>query len=123
MQSSLVDDRAPSLPSLLVAILFWAGNFPLGKLALNELGPLTLTGARALLAAPLLRPMARPSRHPCNGLSYDATYWGQAHTTALNEGIPGAATPIFVAIGVALLLRDRLQGVGGGARLLRLQSR
>jgi drug/metabolite transporter (DMT)-like permease len=37
-----------------VVLLFWAGNFPLGKLALEHLGPLTLTGGRALLAAPLL---------------------------------------------------------------------
>jgi len=42
-----------------LVLLFWAGNFPLGKLALEHLGPLTLTGGRALLAAPLLLLVAR----------------------------------------------------------------
>jgi drug/metabolite transporter (DMT)-like permease len=111
---------------LLLVILFWAGNFPLGKLALNELGPLTLTGARALVAAPLLLLMARltaPLQRPLvrrdyvafavlgvTGLVLNTTmwYWGLAHTTALNAGILGAASPIFVAIGAALLLGDPL---------------
>ena len=44
---------------LALVIVFWAGNYPLGKLALQELGPITLTGARTLLAAPLLVLVAR----------------------------------------------------------------
>jgi drug/metabolite transporter (DMT)-like permease len=32
---------------LLLVTVLWAGNFPFGKLALNELGPFTLTAARA----------------------------------------------------------------------------
>ena len=39
---------------LLVVALIWAGNFPLAKLGLAELGPLTLAALRALIAAPLL---------------------------------------------------------------------
>ena len=35
---------------LLVVALIWAGNFPLSKLGLVELGPLTLSAARALIA-------------------------------------------------------------------------
>ncbi len=111
---------------LLLVILFWAGNFPLGKLALRELGPLALTGARALVAAPLLLAMARltaPLQRPLvrrdyiafvvlgmTGLVANTTvwYWGLAHTTALNAGILGAASPIFVAVGAALLLGDAL---------------
>jgi drug/metabolite transporter (DMT)-like permease len=111
---------------LLLVILFWAGNFPLGKLALHELGPLTLTGARALVAAPLLLATARltaPLRRPLvrrdriafvvlgmTGLVANTTiwYWGLSHTTALNAGILGAASPIFVAVGAALLLGDPL---------------
>ena len=46
---------------LLLVILFWAGNYPLGKLALDELSPLVLTAARAALAAPLLLAVARAS--------------------------------------------------------------
>jgi drug/metabolite transporter (DMT)-like permease len=111
---------------LLLVILFWAGNFPLGKLALDELAPLTLTGVRALVAAPLLLGMARltaPLQRPLvrrdyvafavlgmTGLVANTTvwYWGLAHTTALNAGILGAASPIFVAVGAALLLGDPL---------------
>ena len=44
-----------------MVILFWAGNYPLGKLALDELSPLVLTAARAGLAAPLLLAVARAS--------------------------------------------------------------
>jgi drug/metabolite transporter (DMT)-like permease len=44
---------------LLAVIVFWAGNFPLSKLALYELGPLTITCLRALIAAPLLFIVAR----------------------------------------------------------------
>jgi drug/metabolite transporter (DMT)-like permease len=40
--------------TLLLVILFWAGNYPVGKLGVGNLGPLTLTGGRALLAGPLL---------------------------------------------------------------------
>ncbi len=32
---------------LFLVTLLWAGNFPFGKLALTEPGPITLTAARA----------------------------------------------------------------------------
>ena len=109
-----------------VVLLFWAGNFPLGKLALEDLGPLTLTGGRALLAAPLLLLVARltaPLTRPLGpadyraflvlgltGLVTNTTIWylGLKHTTALNAGIVGAASPMFTAVAAALLLGDRL---------------
>ena len=111
---------------LLAVILFWAGNFPLGQLALGELGPVTLTAGRALLAAPLLLAVARltaPLGQPLarrdylafavlglTGLVGNTTlwYWGLQQTTALNAGILGAASPIFMALTAALLLGDRL---------------
>lgn len=114
---------------LLAVILFWAGNFPLGKLALDELGPITLTAGRALLAAPLLVLVARfttPLAHPLarrdylafvvlglTGLVGNTTiwYWGLKGTTAINAGILGAASPISMALGAALLLGDRLKGL------------
>jgi drug/metabolite transporter (DMT)-like permease len=111
---------------LLLIIVFWAGNFPLSKLALGELGPATITGGRALIAAPLLWAIAR-WRTPggrtlarrdvvafavlaVTGLVLNTTVWyyGLARTTALNAGILGAASPIFVAVAAALLLGDRL---------------
>ena len=113
---------------LLVAVLFvWAGNFPLGKLALTEVQPLFLVGGRTLMAAPLLFALARiyaPLERPLvrrdyvafsilgvTGLVLNTTtwYWGLKWTTALNAGILGAASPIFVALGAAVFLGERLR--------------
>jgi len=113
---------------LLLVILFWAGNYPLGKLALADLSPLVLTAARAVLAAPLLllvaragAPLATPLRRRdylafvvlgLTGLVANTTvwYWGLRHTTALNAGIISASSPIFVALAASVLLGDRLGG-------------
>jgi drug/metabolite transporter (DMT)-like permease len=112
--------------TLLLVILFWAGNYPVGKLGVGDLGPLTLTGGRALLAGPLLLAVARlaaPLSRPLaradyiafailggTGLVTNTTlwYWGLQYTTALNAGILGAAAPIFVSVASALLFGDRL---------------
>ncbi|MBI3635069.1 MAG: DMT family transporter [Candidatus Rokubacteria bacterium] len=112
---------------LLGVILLWAGNFPLGKLGLGELGPVTITAVRAVIAAPMLLLLARltaPRTRPfvardyaafvvlgSTGLVLNTTvwFWGLAHTTALNAGILGAASPIFAAIAAAALLGDRLR--------------
>lgn len=120
----MTDRRAYLL--LLVVIVFWAGNFPVSKLALFYLGPLTLAAARALVAAPLLllvacltgplpRPLARRDHVAfamlgLSGLAGTTTiwYWGLSSTTALNAGILGATSPIGVATAAALLLGDRL---------------
>jgi len=118
------DSRAYLL--LLAVVVFWSGNFPLGKLALHEVGPLTLTAGRALIAAPVLLVIAyrtAPRAVPfgvvdwitfavlgLTGLAGNTTiwFWGLQHTTALNAGILGAASPVFVAIAAALVLGDRL---------------
>ena len=113
---------------LLLAVLFvWAGNFPLGKLALAEVQPLFLVGGRTLMAAPFLFFVARlyaPLDRPLvrrdyvafcvlglTGLVLNTTiwYWGLRWTTALNAGILGAASPIFVALGAAVFLREQLR--------------
>lgn len=113
---------------LLVAVLVvWAGNFPLGKLALTEVQPLFLVAGRTLVAAPFLLLLARilaPLERPLarrdyvaftvlglTGLVLNTTtwYWGLKWTTALNAGILGAASPIFVALGAAALLGERLR--------------
>lgn len=111
---------------LLAVVLFWAGHFPLGKLALDELGPLTLTAGRAAIAAPVLALVARltaPLGHGLarrdylaflvlglTGLVGNTTlwFWGLKHTTALNAGIIGASSPLFVAVAAVVLLGDRL---------------
>jgi drug/metabolite transporter (DMT)-like permease len=118
------DRRAYAM--LLLVILFWAGNYPVGKLGVGDLGPITLTGGRALLAGPLLLAVARltaPLSRPLaradyiafavlggTGLVTNTTlwYWGLKYTTALNAGILGAAAPIFVSVASASLFGDRL---------------
>src|SRR5215470_17245807 len=98
------DRRAYAI--LLLVILFWAGNYPVGKLGVGDLGPLT---------APLSRPLARADYLAFavlggTGLVTNTTlwYWGLKLTTALNAGILGAAAPIFVSVASALLFGDRL---------------
>jgi drug/metabolite transporter (DMT)-like permease len=113
--------------ALLSAVtLIWAGNFPLGKLALGEFGPLTLAAARAVLAVPLLLaaarlldgappPLARRDYRTftivsLTGLVGNTTlwYWGLTHTSPASAGILGASAPVLVALGGALWLRDPL---------------
>ena len=121
-----VSDRRAYL-LLLAVIVVWSGNFPLGKLALAEVSPLFLTAGRTALAAPLLFFVARmtvplerlPVRRDyvafvvlgLTGLVLNTTtwYWGLKWTTALNAGILGAASPIFVALGAAAFLGERLR--------------
>lgn len=111
---------------LMAVVLVWAGNFPLSKLGLAEVGPLTVGAARALVALPLLVLVARavaPLRRPLRSTDYTAFavlgitglvlnttvwYWGIRYTTALNAGIIGASAPIFTAVAASVLLRDRL---------------
>ncbi|OGK88135.1 MAG: hypothetical protein A2X52_21600 [Candidatus Rokubacteria bacterium GWC2_70_16] len=111
---------------LLLVTLLWAGNFPLGKLALLELGPITLTAARAALAAPALVLIARLAHGPfpaftrrdrwtfvvisLTGLVGNTTvwYWGLSHTSPVNAGILGAAAPVIVALAGAVWLGDPL---------------
>jgi drug/metabolite transporter (DMT)-like permease len=115
---------------LLVAVLLlWAGHFPVGKLGVAELGPLTLTAGRALLATPWLLvaarldgPLARPLVRrdlvafvvlALTGLVGNTTlwFWGLKYTTPINAGILGAVSPVVVAVVAALLLGDRLRAL------------
>jgi drug/metabolite transporter (DMT)-like permease len=111
----------------LVALL-WAGNFPASKIGLAELGPITLTAARAVLIAPVLILLARILHGPfpafgrrdyatfvvlsLTGLVGNTTvwFWGMKYTNPINAGILGAAAPAVVAVVGALWLGDRLSG-------------
>ncbi|MEX2224750.1 MAG: DMT family transporter [Candidatus Rokuibacteriota bacterium] len=111
---------------LLVVALIWAGNFPLAKLGLAELGPLTLAALRALIAAPLLVLASRLIEGPLpplarrdltavvvlavTGFVGNSTLWytGLRFTTPANAGILGAAAPVVVALAAAAWLRERL---------------
>ena len=111
---------------LFVVALIWAGNFPLAKLGLAEMGPLTLAAARALVAAPLLVLASRVLEGPppplarrdltavvvlaVTGFVGNSTLWyvGMRYTNPANAGILGAASPVVVALAAAVWLRDRL---------------
>ncbi len=114
---------------LLIVALIWAGNFPLAKLGLSELGPLTLAALRALIAAPLLVLASRLIEGPLpplarrdltavvvlavTGFVGNSTLWytGMWFTTPANAGILGAAAPVVVALAAAAWLRERLSPV------------
>src|SRR4029450_11343933 len=111
---------------LLVVALIWAGNFPLAKLGLAEIGPMTLAATRALIAAPLLGLRARLLEGPLpplaprdltavivlavTGFVGNSTLWyvGMRFTTPANAGILGAAAPVVGALAAAVWLRRRL---------------
>jgi drug/metabolite transporter (DMT)-like permease len=114
---------------LLVVALIWAGNFPLAKLGLAELGPLTLASLRALIAAPLLLLASRLLEGPLpplrrrdltavivlgvTGFVGNSALWytGMRFTTPANAGILGAAAPVVVALAASAWLRERLSPV------------
>lgn len=114
---------------LLVVALIWAGNFPLSKLGLVELWPLTLSAARALIAAPLLALTSRAIEGPLpplarrdwtaalvlglTGFVGNSTLWyaGLRHTSPANAGIIGAAAPVVVALAASGWLRERLSPI------------
>ena len=111
---------------LFVVALIWAGNFPLAKLGLGELGPITLAALRALIAAPLLVLASRVLEGPLpplarrdltavivlavTGFVGNSTLWytGMRFTTPANAGILGAAAPVVVALAASAMLRERL---------------
>jgi drug/metabolite transporter (DMT)-like permease len=111
---------------LALVVLIWAGNYPLGKAGLAEFGPITLTFARAIMAAPFLLLAARWSEGFPTGLTRrdyrtlvvisltglvgntTVWYWGLKYTSPVAAGILGAASPVIIALIGAALLGDRL---------------
>jgi drug/metabolite transporter (DMT)-like permease len=114
---------------LLGVALLWSGNFPLAKLGLQELGPLTMSAARALIAAPLLLLLSRVLEGPLpplarrdltavivlavTGFVGNSALWyvGLRFTSPANAGILGAASPVVVALAASLWLRERLSTI------------
>ncbi len=94
----------------------WAGNYPVGKLALGQISPLPLIALRTLVGAVILVSLARKSTPNlavelredfrstlilaltgvmASGILF---YFGLRMTTASNAGIISASTPIWVAV-------------------------
>ncbi|TPW75013.1 DMT family transporter [Schumannella soli] len=111
---------------LVLATLFWAGNFVVGAAALDELDPVSLTWIRWLLAAlPLLliaQVVERPSwrqvaRHwpkllllGALGLAgYPLTlYSALEFTSPLSASLINSANPALIVIIAAVFLRERV---------------
>lgn len=118
---------------LVLANLFWAGNFIVGHFVVTEISALQLTTFRWALGLVLLIPLAivieRPDwraalrewpRHlllallgplAFNLLNYEALRF----TTAINVALIGALSPALIAVLAALIARDRLRAsaIGG----------
>lgn len=111
---------------LLLVSVIWAGNFMAGKVALQVVGPITLTALRALPASALLLWYVRLTYQTwpavsaadlrafailaLTGLVTNTTLWyyGLKRTLAVNAAIVGATGPLCVAILSAMWLRERL---------------
>jgi len=114
---------------LLGVALLWAGNYPLAKIGLHELGPVTMSALRALIAAPLLVLVSRLIEGPLpplarrdliavvvlavSGFVGNSALWyvGLRLTSPANAGILGAASPVVVALAAAAWLRERVSPV------------
>ncbi|RLQ85674.1 DMT family transporter [Mycetocola zhadangensis] len=113
---------------LVLANLFWSGNYVVGHLLAGGISPLQLTAIRWAIAAPLLIVLAVLLEKPAwrsalrewpmhvlqAALGLVAfclfSYQALAHTTALNAALVGATNPVLIAIVAALLVRERLRG-------------
>lgn len=94
----------------------WAGNYPVGKLALEQISPLPLIALRTIVGAAILVSLARkstPNLQEALREDFRSTlilavtgvmasgilfYFGLRMTTASNAGIISASTPIWVAV-------------------------
>ncbi len=120
----------------LLAALTWGVSFPLAKIVLREVGPLTYlvvrfaVGGGFLLAAAVLPPGSGSPRRAdlarfallgviLVGFQQGVQSFGLALTTATNSGWLTAAAPLFIALLARLVLGERLRprqwaGMAGG---------
>ncbi|MGF9646869.1 DMT family transporter [Pseudarthrobacter oxydans] len=124
---------------LILANLFWAGNFVVGQAAMKTMEPLQLTFWRWVLAAVPLLVLAHTVERPdwravlrrwpvlllLSSLGMSGytllLYSALQHTSALNASLVTAANPALIMVLAVVLLRDRprpLSWVGIGLGLL-----
>lgn len=124
---------------LILANLFWAGNFVVGQAAMTTMEPLQLTFWRWVLAAVPLLVLAHAVERPdwravlrrwpvlllLSSLGMSGytllLYSALQHTSALNASLVTAANPALIMVLAVVLLRDRprpLSWVGIGLGLL-----
>lgn len=101
---------------LLSLSVLWGGSFFFAKVALGELGPLTVVFARVALAAltlNLLNPLRRDAPWRSffamgalnNAIPFALVFWGQTHIASGLASILNATTPLFTVV-VAHVLTD-----------------
>ncbi|ERT62479.1 EamA-like transporter family protein [Megasphaera vaginalis (ex Srinivasan et al. 2021)] len=111
---------------LLLATLFWAGNFVWGKYVVTEVTPFQLTYLRWLFALVLLLPLAQWLEKPAwrsflpqwpqllilalaGSFGYNFfLYTALEYTTSFHAAVINTLNPLFIFIGSALLLKERL---------------
>ena len=113
---------------MLLAVLFWAINFPFIKIALREFSPLGFNGIRLLLAALVLIIVFSFSKEGFSlsksdlwkflilgiiGNTFFQLFFihGINWTTASNTAIIMAMTPVFIALLSTLLKHEKIHGM------------
>ena len=111
---------------LILANLFWAGNYVFGKYVVAEMSPLQMTFTRWSIALFLLFPIAHWIEHPnwkkvwkqwkvlfimgvLGIISYNfVLYWALTYTTSMNAALVNSINPAFIVLFSAFLLRERI---------------
>jgi len=118
--------------------VLWGGSFFFAKVALSELGPLTVVFGRVALAALVLN-LINPLRGAPwrsffamgalnNALPFALIFWGQTHIASGLASILNATTPLFTVVVAHLSTHDEkvtgakvaalLSGIAGVAVLI-----
>lgn len=124
--------------ALVLATLFWAGNYLVGHLAVESLSPASLTFLRWALALVPLLLVAQFTEHPdwraaarqwprltvlslLGVAGYNLLlYTALQHTTALSASLINAANPAVLALLAAAVLRERIGWRGAAGLVLGL---
>lgn len=111
---------------LILANLFWAGNYIFGKYVVTELSPIQLTFTRWLIAVFLLFPLAQWIEKPdwksvwkawklllvmgvLGIISYNFfLYWALTYTTSMNAALVNSMNPALIVLFSALLLKEKI---------------
>lgn len=118
---------------LILANLFWAGNYVFGQYVVNEMSPLQMTFTRWFIAVFLLFPIAHWIDRPdwkkvwkqwkilfimgiLGIISYNLVlYWALQYTTSMNAALVNSINPAIIVLFSSLLLKERISlknGIG-----------
>lgn len=111
---------------LILANLFWAGNYIFGKFVVAELSPIQLTFTRWLIAVILLFPLAHWIEKPdwksvwkewkvlslmgmLGIIGYNFfLYWALTYTTSMNAALVNSITPAVIVLFSFLFLKEHI---------------